>query len=73
MKPIHTDSFHFQTRGVVPQLPSEAQPPTPSGFRERSNQRVKFILEGHGTGAELSRVFAEDSGVSAGTVEIKFC
>ena len=52
MKPIHTDSFHFQTRGVVPQLPSEAQPPTPSGFRERSNQRVKFILEGHGSEVE---------------------
>ena len=49
MKPIHTDSFHFQTRGVVPQKPSEAQLPTPSGFRERSNQRVNFILEGHGT------------------------
>lgn len=56
MKPIHTDSFHFQTRGVVPQLPSEAQPSTPSGFRERSIQRVKFILEGHGTRRLLEEV-----------------
>ena len=39
----------FLTRGVVPQNPSEAQLSTPSGFRERSNQRVKFFLAVHGT------------------------
>ena len=56
MKPIQMDSFHFQTRGVVPQLPSEAQLPTPSGFQERSNQRVNFILEGHGTSCRVSTI-----------------
>ena len=56
MKPIHTDSFHFQTRGVVPQLPSEAQLPTPSGFRERPKQRLYFFLAGHGTGENRQKV-----------------
>ena len=31
------------------QQPSEAQRLTPSGFRERSKQRLSFFLAGHGT------------------------
>ena len=34
---------------MVPQKPSKAQLPTPSGFRERFNQRLYFFLEGHGS------------------------
>ena len=50
-----TDSYGFlpfpDPRGGGP---TALRPPTPSGFRERSNQRVKFILTGHGIYISLS-------------------
>ena len=46
---FQTVSEQPQTRAVVSQKPSEAQRRTPSGLRERSNQRLTFFLEGHGS------------------------
>ena len=38
-----------QTRAILPENVSKAQLPTPPGLRERSNQRLTFFLEGHGS------------------------
>ena len=42
-------SRQSQTRAILPENVSKAQLPTPPGLRERSNQRLTFFLEGHGS------------------------
>ena len=41
---------------MVFEKPSKAQRPTPHNFRERSNQRVTLLLEGHGSAGIIQTV-----------------
>ena len=49
LKQLQMFSWESETRGLVFWQPSKAQLPTPSSFLERSNQRVNFFSDTHGT------------------------